>query len=388
MHVAEDEQPLFTYQKTARFFAQVASGLEKEGKEELAELGGMDIDPAFRGIYFKADLATLYRINYQSRLCSRILAPLLTFDCHSTKYLHKTAMKIPWEIMVRKDGTFAVNATVAHSKIKHSQYAALCLKDAVVDSFKKKYGSRPDVDRHDPDLLVNLHIENNRAVISIDTSGGSLHRRGYRQKSIAAPMQETLAAAIVRLSGWDGSKPLVDPMCGSGTLLCEALMSHCRIPAGYLRKRFGFESMSDFDQKVWQGVRAGADKGIRKLPGGLISGYDIDGEVVAAARSNCGVLPEGKGIAIRKSSWQKIASLENSVIISNPPYGIRLGRKEGLNSFMKEFGDFLKQRCRGSEAYLYFGKREMLKMIGLKPSWKRPLKTGGLDGVLAKYEMY
>jgi putative N6-adenine-specific DNA methylase len=379
---------VFAYQKNSRFFATIAEGLEKEGAEELTSLGGIDPEPAYRGIHFNADQETLYRIVYQSRLCSRILAPLLSFDCHSPKYLYKTARTLPWEVLLKKTGSLAVTATVANSSIKHSQYAALCLKDAIVDTFRDKFGSRPDVDRQNPDLLLNLHIDNNRAVISIDASGGALHRRGYRQNTGAAPMQETLAAAIIRSSGWDGTRPLVDPMCGSGTLLCEALMISCRIPAGYLRKRFGFESLPDFDRSKWQDLRREIDREITVLPEGLIRGADISKEAASAARSNLNLLPNGTDVIVKSCSFIDGGPIENSVIVCNPPYGIRIGNREMTAELLKEFGSFLKHNCRGSAVFLYFGQREMLKMIGLKTSLRMPLKNGGLDGVLAKYEMF
>jgi len=231
-------------------------------------------------------------------------------------------------------------------------------------------------------------MQNNKATIYLDTSGGSLHRRGYRKKTVEAPMQETLAAAIIAMSGWDGSKSLIDPMCGSGTLLCEALMHYCRIPAGYLRKRFGFERLPDFDRQVWMAIKKKADSAMRELPDGRIVGSDASGEAIASARTNAGCLPQGDSIVFRKQRFQDIERVADAVIVSNPPYGIRLGSDGEASENIKEFGDFLKHRCTGSAAYLYFGNRELLKMIGLKPSWKKPLKNGALDGVLALYEMY
>jgi putative N6-adenine-specific DNA methylase len=378
----------FAYRNNQRFFAQIADGLEEEGAAELTALGAKDPETVFRGIHFTAELETVCGIVYQSRLCSRILAPLIYFDCHSSKYLYKTARQIPWEVLIGKGDSFAISATVAHSRINHSQYAALCLKDAIVDGFRDKFGWRPDVDRHDPDLMLNLHIDNNRAVISIDVSGGALHRRGYRQHPVSASMQETLAAAIIRLSGWQGERPLVDPMCGSGTLLCEAMMSYCRIPAGYLRRRFGFEKLPDFNQSSWQKLRRKIDSGIREMPDGLISGADISKEAAKAARSNLNLLPNGQDVVIRRQPFAEGEDIENSVIVCNPPYGIRMGSRDTTAPLLKEMGSFLKHHCRGSDAYLYFGRREMLKMIGLRTSLKKPLKNGGLDGVLARYEMY
>ena len=383
-----DPARLFAYRKTGRFFAQIGEGLEEAGAQELVELGGSDPVPVYRGVHFGADFATICRINYQSRLCTRILAPLITFDCHSTKYLYKTARDLPWEALLEVSGTFAIAATVANSAINHSKYAALCLKDAIADHYRDLYDQRPDVDRDNPDLQLNLHIDQNRAVISIDTSGSSLHRRGYRQETVMAPMQETLAAAIISLSGWDGSRRLVDPFCGSGTLLCEALMRQARIPAGFRRESFGFERMPEFDRELWARERRRIDAEIGALPVGLISGSDLDRQAVLAARTNLNLLPGGKEVVVRRSPFVDLEPIEDAVIVANPPYGVRMGDRDSTAPLLKEFGSFLKHRCRGSEVYLYFGQREMLKMIGLHPTWKKPLNNGGLEGVLARYLMY
>ena len=379
---------MFTYQKSSRYFAQIAEGLEELGKKELKKLGAKDIKPGHRGFYFSADKTSLYRINYCSRLLSRVLAPLIRFDCHSTKYLYKTACKIDWPSLIDLQQTFAVKANVSHSKITHSQYASLCLKDAIVDIFRKKTAKRPNIDTKTPDVLFNLHIQNNKATIYLDTSGTSMHRRGYRSQSITAPMQEIIAAAIIHLSDWDGTRPLFDPMCGSGTLLCEAMMHYCRIPAGYLRKKFGFKSLPDFDAKIWSSVKIKEKGRIRKLTPGLISGSDKSKEAIKAARTNMDNFSQGKNITLSVKPYQNIRSLENSVIVCNPPYGIRMDTDAKIKDFMKQLGDFLKQRCKGSEAYLYFGNRELIKSIGLKPDWKKVLISGGLDGRLVKYSLY
>ncbi|UCD65788.1 MAG: class I SAM-dependent RNA methyltransferase [Deltaproteobacteria bacterium] len=379
---------MFTYQKSGRYFAQIGEGLEDLGKKELEKLGARDIKPAYRGFYFSADKAALYRLNYCSKFLSRILAPLIRFDCHSDKYLYRTASKINWQSLINLKNTFAVKANVSHSKITHSQFASLRLKDAIVDAFKNKTGKRPNVDTREPDVLFNLHIQNNKATVYLDTSGASLHKRGYRKESITAPMQEIVAAAIVSLSGWDGSRPLVDPMCGSGTLLCEAMMHYCRIPTGYLRKKFGFEALPDFDAKTWIKVKREADSRIRSLPPGLISGSDKSAEAIAAAKTNTKCFTQGSGITLSIKSIQDIKSLKDSVILCNPPYGMRLETDENIKHFMKLFGDFLKQRCKGSDAYIYFGNRELIKSIGLKPTWRKILISGGLDGRLVKYSVY
>lgn len=378
---------MFTYQKTQRYFAQMARGLEKHGAEELAGLGCLEVTPKFMGVYFDADLATLYRVNYMSRLCTRVLAQLLTFDCHSTKYLYKTARKINWHELLSEKNTFAIAASVTGSSIKHSQYAALCLKDAIVDHFRDSRGIRPDVDTENPDIWFHLRIERNRAIISLDTSGGSLHRRGYRQMSVEAPMQETVAAAVIRLSGWDGGAPLVDPMCGSGTILSEALMHYCHIPAAYLRKKFGFEMMPEYDRTLWEKIKSEANSAIRRPPGGLLSGSDSSGEAVKAAQHNLKLLPHGDKIVIKNKKYQDISLPGKAIIVTNPPYGLRLKQKEGAEQFMRDLGHFLQKQRGCQAAYLYLGKPELVKEIGLRAAWQKPLMNGGLEGVLAKFAL-
>lgn len=379
---------MYQYQQTQRYFAQVAGGLEEAGAEELESLGARQVSPTYRGLYFDADPAALYRINYCTRLATRILAPLISFDCHSDKYLYKTAKEIDWSAFLTHERTFAVFATVVHSNIKHSKFAALRLKDAIVDDFRERTGLRPSIDRQNPDVWFNLHIEENRAVISLDTAGGSLHRRGYRLDSVGAPMQETVAAAIIRFSGWQGETPLYDPFCGSGTLLCEALMHYARIPASRLRTAFGFQQLPDFDPWLWAKEKSAADALQREIPTGLIAGSDINPEAVAMARENALRLPGGDQIAYKVADFQKIDAIENSTIICNPPYGLRMGRDDEMAAFYKSLGDFLKQKCTGSTAYIYFGKREWIKKMGLRASWKKVLFSGPLDGRLVKYEMY
>ena len=370
------------------YFAQIADGLEATGAAELAELGAVDTRPVRRGIHFKADRSSLYRINYCARLNSRVLAPIQSFACPDAAAIYRAARRIDWTRFLGLDQTFAVFASTAGSTVPHSQFAGLKLKDAVADQFREAFGRRPNVDPRTPDLWINLYVEKDRGTISVDTSGGSLHRRGYRSRSGDAPMQETVAAAMVRLSGWDGRVPLADPMCGSGTLIIEAVMAYCRIPAGYLRHRFGFQQLPDYDPNVWKTVKDEAASRIRKLAERLIYASDIDSQAVSATRANCKMVPHARTVNVLRMDFRQIEGLENRVILCNPPYGIRMKRQDGLEDFYRQLGDFLKQRCKGSEAYIYFGNREMIKRIGLKPAWKKPLRNGGLDGRVVKYEMY
>ncbi len=378
----------YQYQKDCRYFAKVADGLKEAGAKELSELGAEDVRPEFSGIYFKADKSTLYRINYLTRLLSRCLAPLISYACPDTDTLYQKAKQINWEDFFAEGNTFAVSGTVSDSAISHSKYAALRLKDAVADYFKEKTGQRPDVSVRNPDISLNLHIRHDKAEISLDTSGGALHRRGYREETVSAPMQETVAAGVIRFSEWDGSVPLYDPMCGSGTLLCEALMRYSNIPAGVFRDRFGFECLPDFDDTVWKQEKKEAAGHIRELPKGLVAGSDMSREAVSAARINLMGLHYGNKVSVERADFKKLPAFKKSVIVTNPPYGIRMGEDENLELFYKNLGDFLKQKCKGSVAFVYFGDRKYIKKIGLKASWKKPIKAGGLDGRLVKYEMY
>lgn len=378
----------WTYEKTGRFFAQCAEGLEELAAAELERLGAAKVDAGFRGVWFKADPPVLYRVNYCTRLCSRVLAPLLTFDCHSTKYLYRTAMKMDWASLFDVDRTFAITSSVSDSAVRHSQYAALCLKDAIVDQFRENTGRRPDVDRLSPDVRLDLHLLRNRAAISLDTSGGSLHRRGYRTGKVRAPIQETVAAAMLEMADWNGETPLRDPMCGSGTILAEALMRCSGTPAGYLRERFGFENLPGFSRQAWLDVRNACDAGMREPEPGLLAGGDRDGAAVEAARVNLSALPWGGRVSLECAPFQELDGFREATIVTNPPYGLRLGEKAAAAGTLKEFGDFLKRRCSGSRAFVYFGDRGLIGSIGLRPGWRKPLRNGQLDGRLAMFEMY
>jgi putative N6-adenine-specific DNA methylase len=378
----------YIYQNTKRYFAQAADDIKDLAMEELVSLGATQPSPAYRGIYFSADPKVLYTVNYHSRLINHVLAPLASFDCYSDQVLYKKSSQIHWEDFLGTSQTFAVYATVSHSSITHSKFAALRLKDAVVDYFRERTGVRPSIDTRNPDVWLNLHIENNKATISLDTSGGSLHRRGYRKEAVQAPMIETLAASIIKYTEWDGHTPLYDPFCGSGTLLCEAYMYATHTPSAILRGKFGFEMLPDFDLALWQQVKLDGLKNITKIPKGLIAGSDSAFEAVRFSMDNCSMIDKDKVILIEQRDVFNIEQIEGKVIVCNPPYGIRMGKSTDLDSFYKNFGDFLKQRCHGSTAFIYFGEREFIKNIGLKTSWKIPLSSGGLDGRLVKYELY
>ncbi|HUU05203.1 MAG TPA: THUMP domain-containing protein [Patescibacteria group bacterium] len=379
---------MFAYQNDGRFFAQAGRGFEELAAAELTELGALDIEISGGGLYFRCDAAGLYRINYCSRLVSRVLAPLAVFPCLSDQALYEVARALEWQALLTPEKTFAVFANVRESRINHAHFAALRLKDAIADHFRERIGRRPDVDTEHPDVWINLVIRQDRAVISLDTAGGSLHRRGYRVQSVPAPLQETLAAAMVRLSGWQGERPLVDPMCGSGTILAEAFMQFCRIPAAFKKEKFGFEAMPDFDPRIWAEVRRESDASRREMPELLIRGSDSDRQAIDAARRNLREIPGSRGVPLDRKDFRDLPGITEATIICNPPYGIRVGELEETRLLYKEFGDFLKQRCQGSTAYVLCGNLDLIGAIGLKPSRRFVLFNGPIECRLLKIEIY
>ncbi len=376
------------YARHGRYFAQVTGGMEPDGAAELRALGATWTEVCHRGVSFAADRGTLYRVVYEARLVGRVLAPLARFRCRGPDALYAWAREVPFEELLDPDETFAVQANVSGRHFTHSQYAALRIKDAVVDRFRDRTHRRPSVERDDPTVRLHLHITGDEATLSVDASGGSLHRRGYRERSVPAPMQETLAAAIVRESGWDGERPLFDPFCGSGTLLAEALMAHARVPAGYLRARSGVERLPDFDAELWRRVRATADGAIRPIVPGLIAGADVDPAAVSAARHNLDRLPGGAQIALQVADFRNLSGLADHVVLTNPPYGIRLGDAREIPELYRDLGDFFKRRCAGATAFVYVGDPALAGHLGLRPRSRRPLVNGALDGRLLRYEVF
>lgn len=380
---------MLAYQESGHYFVQVPRGVEDLASQELEWLGVRPLQRVPGGLHVESDRAGLYRMNYGSRLAVHVFAPLISFTCRREGDLYDAARSLDWPSLMRLDQTFAVSANVSgHPELRHSRYAALRVKDALADAFRDATGVRPSVRTENPDVAFHLHLRRQDAVLYQDTSGGSLHRRGYRRVSVAAPMQETLAAAILALSGWNGERPLYDPMCGSGTLLCEALLRAARIPPGYLRARFGFEQLPDYEPTLWQRIRQDLDGHIQAPPAGLLAGGDLDPEAVAAARANLDALPHGARVAVRVQDVADWEGLDRGVVVCNPPYGIRLGKRHEAMQTWKALGSALKRRAAGSEAYLYAGEPELVRSTGLRPDWTRLLYNGGLEGVLARFQLY
>ncbi|HRF90991.1 MAG TPA: class I SAM-dependent RNA methyltransferase [Desulfobacter postgatei] len=378
----------YIYERESRYFAQVAESVKDLALKEIQDLGGKNTQPVFRGIWFEADQSTFYKIVYLSRLASRMLVPLVEFQCKDKDDLYKGARTIRWEEFLTPQKTFSIASNVSESQINHSNFAGLRVKDAIADYFRDRSNRRPSVDTESPWIMINVHIHKDRAAISIDAASGPLHKRGYREARVSAPMQETVAAAIIALSGWNGEEPLLDPMCGSGTLLCEALMHYSRIPAQIFREQFGFERLPDFNVREWDAVKAAADKAIRPLPRGLIRGSDISDLAVEATRTNLMGLHYGAEIDVELADFRQLNRVENTLIVTNPPYGIRMGKDQNMKLFYKDLGQFLKEQCKSCTAYVYFGDPGFIKHLPLAPSWKKNLEIGGLDGKIVKYQLY
>ncbi len=379
----------FIYEDTHRYFAQVPEGIEALAIQEIEQLGAGHLKAEFRGVRFSATPEVLYRINYTARLLNRILAPLASFPCCNPDDLYSGGKEISWDLLLSTGRTFGIFCTGENNpNLKNSKFAVLCLKNAITDHFRGIGGVCPNVDKSEPDIWLNLHIEKERAIVSLDISGGSLHRRGYRQRTIADPLHENIAAAMVILSGWNCDRPLHDPMCGSGTLLCEALMHGGHIPAGFLKKNFGLRFLPDFDAGLWENVKKEADDAIFSPPEGIIFGSDCDPMAVMASHVNRRVLPGGDSIQVLRQDFNDHPGIRGGVLLVNPPSGIRQREDSDLCQLYKMFGDFLKRRCAGSEAYIFFGNRKMLKHMALTPDWEKPIRNAGLDAIIAKFTLY
>lgn len=370
---------MFEYQKNHQYVATISNGLEAEGAKELLELGAEETFENYRAVNFVANPLNLMKITVMNRLFSRILAPIARFRCETDSDLYDFALKkIEWENILKPDDTFSIFANVGNSNITHSHYSALNLKDAIADYFRDKYGRRPNVERDNPDVEISVGIFKNQAIISVDVGHGPLHKRGYRVKNVEAPLKENLAAALVRISGWDGTQPLYDPFCGSGTILTEAALQYCRMPPSSLNSKWGFKKLPDFDLETWENVQEDIRSQIRPLPPNLIFGSDIASRAVESTLSNLDNLPFAEEIQVTQEDF-RVKRIENAFIICNPPYGIRLEEVEEVKDMLKEFGDFLKHKCQGSTAWVLVGDKDLVRSIGLKPSKKIEIYNGDIE---------
>ena len=371
------------------YFATVARGLESLAAEELANLGAEAIVPEFCGVAFTGNQRLLYRVNLWSRLVFRVLVKLADGPCNDAEALYRSVQRIDWRPHLPPDKTLAVDVTGKNPQLNHSHFTALQVKNAIVDQQRQHWGERSVIDTQCPDVRVNVHIQANRCTISLDSSGSSLHRRGYRVAVGAAPLKETLAAALVQLSGWSGQVPLIDPLCGSGTLPLEASLGALGLAPGLFRDRFGFQTWPDFEAELWQTLRQEAETSRRERLDTLVWGCDRDLEVIRQAQGNAQRCGLSEQIQFFQQELADLAApADSGYILCNPPYGERLGQDENLGVLYKLIGDVLKQRFKGWTAFVLSGNKELAKTIGLKSAQRIPVYNGSLPCQWMKYELY
>lgn len=367
--------------------AKTFEGFEEILARELRDLGAEDIDLIKRGIHFSGDKKLLYMANYNCRTALRILVPLSSFRASTDAMLYDGVRAIPWEKFLDFRGKFAIDSVISYSTFTHSGYVSLKAKDAVADRFRDKFGKRPDVDNNDPDLRVNVHIFREECTVSIDSSGASLHLRGYRRAQTEAPINEVLAAGLILMSGWDGKTPFLDPMCGSGTILIEAALIAGRVPPGYYRPLFGFERWKDFDRRLWDRVKRECEEAISE-PTAPIIGYDRDEKAILASQANIDEAGVEQFVKVEQADFTTASPpWRSGFLLTNPPYGERI-KVEDLKQFYKDIGDVLKQKYAGYTAWLLGSNEEAMKFIGLRPSRRIRVMNGPLECRLAKFELY
>lgn len=369
-------------------FAAVPRGAEEIAAAELEALGVLNVCAGKGGVAFVTDQAGLYRANLWLRTASRVLVQLAVFPCANPAELYSGVHAIDWSKIITPSMTLAVDCSLRDSTLTHSGFVALKTKDAVVDRIREICGSRPNVNTASPDVRINVHLHKNICTVSLDSSGDPLDRRGYRLERNEAPLRETLAAAVVALTGWDGSMPLADPMCGSGTIPIEAALVAGQVAPG-LQRSFGFQHWLDYDDSLWVRLCSEATSGIRTLPVGLITGYDLDSRALALAARNAAKAGfEGQLHFFHAALDAFQPEGEKGVVIINPPYGKRLGDEDELRELYCQIGDIMKKRCRGWTGYVLTGNLELAKYIGLKASRRFVLFNGAIECRLLKYELY
>jgi putative N6-adenine-specific DNA methylase len=369
-------------------FAAVPRGAEEIAVAELQGLGLGGVQAGRGGVAFEADRAGLYRANLWLRTASRVLVQLAVFPCATPAELYGGIYAIDWTGLITPAMTLAVDCSLRDSALTHSGFVALKTKDAIVDRIREACGSRPNVDTASPDVRINVHLHKNVCTVSLDSSGDSLDRRGYRLERNEAPLRETLAAAVVSLAGWDGSIPLADPMCGSGTIPIEAALLAGRVPPG-LQRSFGFQRWLDYDVRLWDRLLKDAESGVRTLPVGLITGCDRDSRALALATRNAAKAGFSGQLHFFHAALDAFQPEgDKGVVIINPPYGKRLGDEDELRELYCQIGDIMKKRCRGWTGYVLTGNLELAKYIGLKASRRFVLFNGAIECRLLRYELY
>jgi putative N6-adenine-specific DNA methylase len=362
-------------------------GLEEVLAKELEKLGARDIKPMKRAIGFVGDKGFMYKANYWLRTALRILKPIASFTVSDDKNLYDRIKTIEWNKYLTENDLLAVSASLSTDIFNHTQYISQKTKDAVVDQFRERTGKRPSVDLDNPTVRIHIHVEGNVCTVSLDSSGQPLFKRGYRTEVNLAPLNESLAAGMIMLSGWEPHRTFIDPMCGAGTLCIEAALIACNIPPGYFRDSFGFQKWNDYDAELFNTITESALKKVNNKTFTIL-GSDISETVVRKAKQNVINAKMEDVVKITTVAFEDLTPPEgNGVVIFNPPYGERLNQDD-VNVLYKSIGDTLKKKYAGYTAWLISSNREAVNKIGLHGTRKISLFNGALECKFLKYEMY
>ncbi len=367
--------------------AKTFQGLENVLADELKTLGAEDVEVGRRVVAFKGDRATMYRANFCCRTALRILKPIYKFNAENVDELYDEARKFEWDKVLSVKSTFSIDSTVYSDEFRHSKFVTYRVKDAIADYFSDKYGERPSIRINNPDIYLDVHISGNEVTLSLDSSGESLHKRGYRVGQTEAPINEVLAAGIIKLSGWDGNSNFYDPMCGSGTFLIEAALIAANINPGVYRNSFAFERWDDFDVELFESIY-NDDSGEREFDY-KIYGSDISPKAVGIALRNVKSARVGKYIDVQVKPLQEYESIPEGggIFITNPPYGERIG-VDDMEGLYNTIGNKLKNVFKGFNAWVISENNELFDKIGLKPSVKFPILNGSLECELRQYVIF
>ena len=363
-------------------------GMEEILAKELLKLGAKNVEARTRAVSFVGDKGFMYKANLCLRTALKIVVPIHRFIATDENELYDKIKLISWEKYIDTNDSIFIDSILNTMHFNHSLFVSQKAKDAIADRFREIKGSRPSVDKINPTLKIQIHIFRNEVTISLDSSGDPLFKRGYRQETNLAPINEVLAAGLVMLSGWEPHIPLLDPMCGSGTILIEAAMLAANIPAGYFRKTFGFMFWKDFDETLWDTI---LESSINKISNKevKITGLEISANVCKKAKENISFAKLNDEIQIiHKSFFEYIPEKPRGTIILNPPYGERMIKEDDLNELYKNIGNKLKKDFTGFDVWIISSNLQALKFIGLKPSKKLNLFNGSLECKYMKFEMY
>ena len=375
-----------THAAEYELIAKTFMGLEPVLAKELTQLGANNVQIGRRMVSFTGDKEMMYRANFQLHTAIRILKPIRHFKAKSADDVYEEIKKIDWTQYLEPEKTFAVDSVVFSEEFRHSKFVSYKVKDAIVDFFREKTGKRPNISVANPDIRLNMHIAEDHCTLSLDSSGESLHRRGYRQESVEAPLNEVLAAGMILLSGWQGDTDFIDPMCGSGTLPIEAALIAKNMAPGLFRKEYAFEKWPDFDADLFDEIYN--DESQEREFKHHIYGYDIDIKAVNTARLNVKAAGLTSIITIDQQDFKDFAQPQNkSIMITNPPYGERISTPDLLGTY-RMIGERLKHQFKGNDAWILSYREECFEQIGLKPSIKIPLYNGSLECEFRRYQMF